>query len=970
MKPERWQEIKKVLAGAMEKAPEDRRAYLDRECPEPDLRRQVESLIAAHEQAGSNFMEPPASGAGPLHPGAKLGPYEIVSPIGAGAMGEVYRARDPKLRRDVAIKVIPPAFVNVPHRLARFQREARLLASLNHPNIAAIYGFEDSDGAHALVMELVEGPTLADRIAQGPIPVDETLPIAKQIAEGLEYAHEHGIVHRDLKPANIKAAPDGTVKILDFGLGKAMETELSPSNMGDSPTVSQMATQEGALLGTATYMSPEQAKARPADRRADIWAFGCVLYEMLTGELAFPGETMSETLAAVLNNEPDWTQLPAATPLPVRLLLRRCLQKDLRQRLQAMGDARIAIEEYLANPNDASLSTSAAVASALPLWRRALPWALAALLALAFAVSLFALLRAPAASAPSATNLDLDMGKLSLAEGYGSHVVISPDGRKVVFLATKSGSQTQQLYLRSLDGESITPLPGTQGAQMPFFSPDGQWVGFSANGKLEKVPLSGRLPVTLCDISGNNGAAATWADNGSIYFTLWDGVKRIPEGGGTPQPVAAAPDPDKLGYVWISSLPGSRGLLLTAVNTSFSEYDIDVLSLETGKSKRLIENGSWPRYLPTGQIIYEQYSSVGGGFTGGLLAVPFDLKSLAVTGSPIPVMEGVAPGPIGGGRYDVAVDGTLVYYPGLGTTNLTDKRLAWLDSKGKVEPLPAPQGNYSNLAISPDGKRAAVTKTTGSSQDIYIYDLSRNTMQRLTFEGRNDDAVFTPDGSQVIYSSADAKGGVGNLWMRAADGSGNAERITTSKFPQMASSVSPDGKLIAYMQMNPKTSYDIYVMPLEGDRKPQGFLRMPSMQLLPKFSPDGKLFAYFSNESGPFQIYVQAFPGPGGKHQISTGGAHNPVWSRNGKKLYYEQGDNLMEVDVTTRPTFSAGTPRLAGANLGITQAAQNFAVAPDGRILIAQRIQQSQQSQQENPPLHVVLYFATEVQNRVAAKQ
>jgi Tol biopolymer transport system component len=897
--------------------------------------------------------------------GQTIAHYRVSAKIGAGGMGEVYRASDTKLGRDVALKVLPAAFASDAERMARFEREAQVLASLNHPNIATIHGLEVEGSIRALAMELVEGPTLSERIAQGAIPLDDALLIAKQIAEALEYAHDRGIVHRDLKPANIKLTVDGKVKVLDFGLAKALSEDSSASSgsVDFSPTLSMAATKAGIILGTAAYMAPEQARGKPVDRRADIWSFGIVLFEMLTGRRAFHGEDATEILASVIKTEPEWEALPADTPAQVRKLLRRCLEKDARRRLQAIGEARIQIEEVMADSSAATAVMTAVTSAPVPAWRRALPWAVAGVMTLAFGVALVALLRNPAPPEPAVTRFEIDMGSMTLMlNGAGSRVAVSPDGRKIVVTANRAGGTDTQLYLRSMDNLEFVAMPGTEGATQPFFSPDGQWVGFSAGGKLKKVSLAGGVPVTLCEFSGT-AAAAAWGDNGTIFFTSRGGeLNRIPEGGGTPEKVAVQ-DPWKAeGPRWLAFLPSSRGVLL--VFTGHNQFHIEVLSLETGKRERIVEAGSWPRYLSTGHILYAQYASGSdtAGFTGGLLAVPFDLKKLARTGSPIPVLEGVKVGSGGAGYYDVAANGMLVYAPGTGGT-ASMKNLSWVDRKGKVEKLSLPPHHYDDLRISPDGTRVTMT-INETTPDIYVCDLRRGTLQRLTFDARNGDPVFTPDGSRVVYDSNSGTGTAPNLWWKPADGSGNAERLTTSEFAQVEPSISHDGKTIAFMEFHTDTNADIYVLSMEGERKARPFLNTKFREADPVFSPDGKWIAYDTDESGKWEVYVQPYPGPGGKWQISTGGGSKPAWSRDGKQLYYlGPKDALMAVDVTTHPTFLPGKPRVVLEGLELSERGnRNYDVTADGRVLFAPLVQQAQE---ERNLLRVVENFFTDIRRR-----
>jgi eukaryotic-like serine/threonine-protein kinase len=954
MTPERWQEVKKHLAAVLEREPSERSAYLDRACAEPSLRQEVESLIAAHEQGNSSFLEPSAARPQALKSGTKLGCYEIVAPIGSGGMGEVYRARDTKLGRSVAIKVLPAAFARDAERMARFQREAKVLASLNHTNIAAIYGLEDSSTTHALVMELVDGPTLADRIRQRSIPVGEALLIAKQITEALEYAHEHGIVHRDLKPANVKLTRDDAVKILDFGLAKAIEGDASSTDIADSPTISFMATQAGILLGTAAYMSPEQAKAKPVDRRADIWAFGCVLYEMLTGRMAFGRETVTDTLAAVIKEEPDWSQLPAATPIRVRVLLQRCLQKDPKQRLRDIGDARISLDEVLTGAREPS---SAAAAPASPLGRRTLIVGLAALLLVAAIASLVTwnLKPAPPSKPVSRFAISLPPGQRL---DIGNSIVISPDGTRLVYGAGP-GNLATQLYIRAMDTLDARPIPGTEGVGDPFFSPDGQWLGFSNDKKLMKVSLSGGAPVILSDVSGGTWGNS-WGTESVIAFAS-DGaipIQQIPDTGGNPQPLTRLEKTEQ-GQRWPEFLPGGKNLVFVSLLGGSANPKLVAQSLATGQRRDLQQTGTFPRYTPSGHLVYVQGTN--------LMAVPFDPQRLTITGPAVPVIEGVlAARPAGGisqtgfgyPQYSFSSTGTLVYVPDSG--RVPQLKLVWVDRKGAEQPVPAPAHNYVIPRISPDGKRVAVNIEEAESQ-IWLYDLGRDTLTRLTFGGAfNIDPLWTPDGRRIVF-----KGSGNRLFWQPADGSGAAEELTGSELSRnnVPGSWTPDGQVLAFMEANLNTGSDIYTLSL-NDRKPQPFLRTPSTETAPRFSPDGRFIAYASDESSRLEIYVRPYPGPGGKWQISTEGGSEPVWNPKGRELFFRVGNKMMAVDVTTEGTFSAGKPKvLFEAPYVLTpRSFPDYDVTPDGqRFLMLKPSEQAPPTQ-----INVVLNWFEELKQKV----
>ncbi len=874
-------------------------------------------------------------------------------------MGEVYRARDTRLDRTVAVKILTAHWSGSPEGRKRFDVEARAISSLNDPNICTLYDVGHQDGTDYLVMEYLEGETLADRLQRGRLPLDQVLKIGMEIAGALDRAHALGIVHRDLKPGNIMLTKSGA-KLMDFGLAKPQASVMSAvSGSGIEVTVSKPLTAEGSIVGTFQYMAPEQLEGGQSDARSDIFGLGAVLYEMATGRRAFEGKSRISVVAAILEKEPEpISTIAPMTPPALEDVVRTCLAKDPQERWQSAHDLKL----QLATISKSSATTAGALPANRPSWRRALPWALAAVMTAALAG--FALLRKPPSPEPEVARFAIDLGDLSLyiggGTGGGSRLTVSPDGRKLVLLLARAGSADRQLYLRSIDNFEILPLPGTEGASQPFFSPDSQWVGFSTEGKLKKVPLSGGVPVTLCAAKAAIvGVPATWTDDGTILFIDAGTLYRIPDGGGTPEKVAE-PAGNEGRFAWVASLPGNQGVLLVA--RSNNKFYIDVLSLKTRKRERIIEGGSWPRYLSTGHILYAQYAATGdtSGFTGGLLVVPFNLKKLARTGSPTPVLEGVFTGPAGAGFYDVASTGMLVYSPGQPSGQV--RELVWADRNGKTEiPVAAPALTYASLALSPDGTHVAAT-VVGATVDVHVYDLKRGTLQRLTFEGRNGLPVFTPDGTRVIYSSAPTEGALPNLWWRRADGTGAVERLTTSDSAQLASSVSPDGTLLAFTQGLPGSNADVFIMPLNGDRKPRPFLTNPWEESGGKFSPDGKWIAYASNETGKSEVYVVSYPDAVDKTPISIGGGSSPVWSRDGKQLYYARRDGIMVVDVSLHPVFRAGTPRVFREGL---RSAGGFAVAADGRVLFARVPEKAEDGRHE---VRVLENFATAVRRRVPA--
>ena len=890
----------------------------------------------------------------------KIAHYQIQSKIGAGGMGEVYRARDTRLGRDVALKVLPEAVARDAERMARFEREAKVLASLNHPNIAHIYGVEESNGTRALVMELVEGRDLAERIKQGPLVLDEAFPIAKQIAEGLEYAHERSVIHRDLKPANVKLTSDGRVKLLDFGLAKALEAETAEEELQNSPTLSAAATRAGMLLGTAAYMSPEQARGKSVDRRADIWAFGCVLFELITGKSAFSGETISDTLASVIRAEPDWSLLPQTIPTRIRELLRRCLQKDPKQRLQAIGEARIALEAAIAGTAEDATET-AKEPSPRPLWQKILPWAAAvAAILVAFAVTFWRPTPAPRQVMQLSLALPQPLAGI-LDPNPGSPFALSPDASQMVFVGSVAG-KPPQLFLLPLDQRTAAPLDGTENATEPFFSPDGQWVGFFALGRLRKVSVHGGPSVDLGEAQVPHGA--NWAADDSIVYApnFGSGLMRVAAAGGPPQSLTAPNAKEgEVSHRWPQVLPGGKAVLFTIQTSTQVTYDesrIAVLSLQSGKWHTIVEGGSYARYVPSGHIVYAR--------AGSLMAVPFDLPRLQISGEPVPVLEGLVTTAVtsGGAEYDVAPNGLLAYVPG--TARAPESSLVWVDRQGVARKLPAPLNNYSRPRISPDGKLMAVQIHSNGPSDVWVYDFGRNTLTRLTFAGNNADPVWTADGRKLIYRSI--KGTPSFQW-RAADGSGAEQtllKLDVDVTGAVPFSVSPNDKILLYSHRGPAGMAVTYTLSLDGRGTTRPYSQSTNQMVDSEFSPDGRWVAYASNESGRQEVYVQPFPGPGGKWMISTSGGAFPRWSRNGHELFYLDGYKVMSVAVETNPAFKAGTPRLLFENSSYGSLG-DYDVAPDGKHFVM--ITQEDVNATPNG-LNVVLNWTEELKRRAPAQK
>jgi Tol biopolymer transport system component len=851
-----------------------------------------------------------------LPAGSRLGPYEIGGPIGAGGMGEVYRARDGKLGRDAALKVLPTAFAADPDRMARFQREAQVLASLNHPHIAAIYGLEESDGIQALAMELVEGPTLEDRIAQAPIPLEDALRIAQQVAEALEYAHEKGIVHRDLKPANVKLTPEGAAKVLDFGLAKALtDDQRSGGDPFSSPTLTMRATQAGMILGTAAYMSPEQAHGKAADRRADIWSFAALLYEMLAGKRAFTGESVSDTLASVLKFEPDWEALPKDTPAAIRKLLHRCLTKDRQQRLQAIGEARIAIADYLANPAEVA-------AAAKPADGRVLPWAAAAVVlgALALAVSFVHFRESPPVQ--RVTKLSL----LPPEKTIFGPIVVSPDGRRLAFTATDVSGKVQ-LWVRSLDSLSAQPLTAAEGgAFRPFWSPDSRFIGFFADNKLKKIEASGGPPLTLCDAPMARGGA--WNREGVIIAGgLNVPLFRVPAAGGEARPLTTLEQARRdIDHRWPVFLPDGQHYLYTVRSSLPDNAGIYLGALGSKERIRLLGDESNAAYVAAsdgGYLLFIRGET--------LMAQPFLAGKFQLSGEPFPVAEQLGFNSVFAlGAFSVSENGVLVYDS---TGSNVDDQLTWFDRAGKRLGVVGERSRHMTPSLSPDERQVVIDGLDPQARgfDLYIIELTRGVSTRFTFDPRSDSApVWSPDGSRIAFASN--RESTYNLYQKIASGAGQDELLLKSDRTKLPTDWSLDGRFLLYHEIDPKTRYDLWVLPMSGDRKPIPFLQTEFNERNGVFSPDGKWVAYDSDESRKKEVYVQPFPASGGKWQISKNGGTVAKWRRDGKELFYLGADGkMMAVAVTAGGTFQAGIPEPL-FDSHISSSLAKYAVTRDGR--------------------------------------
>lgn len=878
----------------------------------------------------------------PLTPGDRIAHFELLGVLGRGGMGEVYRARDPKLDREVAIKVLSPQFARDPDRLARFEREAKVLAALNHPNIATIYGREEL----AIVMELVEGPTLADRIKSGRLPLEETISIAQQIIAALEAAHDKGVVHRDLKPANVKAPHDAPTKVLDFGLATAIHAgarEPSDAPGSESPTLTMGATAAGTIMGTAAYMSPEQAAGKPVDKRADIWSFGVVLWEMLTGQRLFTGESVSHILADVLRAPIEFEKIPAG---PLRQLLQRCLDRDVKTRLRDIGEARIALAR--ASQSEPAPPPPVPVEAKKPfVWIAAT----AAMTALA-AVGLWGWLK-PTPVAPRPITHFVTAAPQGIA---GSPIAVSPDGTRIAW----ASASFDHIYLRTMDDPLAKPIPGTEGGGFPVFSPDGQWLAFYTGAgpvQLKKIPLTGGAPVTVATGLVTAGPTS-WGEDGN-FLLPGPNISRIPDSGGPPVLIGKV-DPAK-GEIRFGApqlLPGGTHILALRLTAKGEVHDIAV-DAKTGEITVLLENAGEPRFVPSGSqpgighLVYAR--------NGSIFAAAFEAGTLKV-GPAVPVLEGMRKlGSVMGAGFSRT--GTLAYPAGAaGSASVGNPAtLTWVDRQGAEQPLSSPVRNYASPRVSPDRERVVfdiLELGQTISRHLWLLDLMRGTTSRLTFDRVNMGPVWTPDSRRLIYASAlGVTVPAGTLASLATDGSGQPVTVIEEGNPRPTpTSVSPDGKFVIGTRGN-----DVWVLPLGGDpksAKPQPFLDNRFARAEFQFSPDGKWVAYQSNESGRNEVYVSPFPGPGGKSQVSTDGGTQPRWNRNGRELFFRSGAKMMAVDTELTPAFRAGTPKML-----FEKVSSDYDVHPDGKRFLMLKPAATTTDSSE---LHIILNWFDDLRKKV----
>jgi len=889
----------------------------------------------------------------PLSTGLILGHYVVADPIGKGGMGEVYRARDTKLGRDVAIKVLPEIVSQDIERLRRFEREARLLAQLNHTNIATIHGLEESEGRRFLVMELVAGETMAERVSRGPIPVDEALPLFIQIAEGLDAAHEKGILHRDLKPANVKITPDGKVKILDFGLAKALSpAEDVSAEMSQSPTWTRGA-DSGAIEGTASYMSPEQARGKAVDKRTDVWAFGCCLYEALTGRKAFEGETVTDVLAAIVHKEPDVAALPATTPALVRQLILQCLRKEPRRRFRDVADIRIELEEAASShPGEAPAPAATKRGGVL------------GYVAVAAAAAFLAMLLARLVPGPETPAVRLTLATrhraVDLGRTTGSVFALSPDGRSLVYAGSDGG--TSHLHVRALDDFEPKRLPGTEGARFPFFSTNGPWVGFVSGERLAKIPLDGSGPTVIKEGEsvGKDWGMSGGPDGDIVLGTAQGGLLRLSGNGGQATRLTELrSERGELTHANPHHLPDGRGLLFTVATRGGSR--VAFLSLESGDWHILEEAGigGSPKYVDPGYIVFARVTGQG----ADLLGARFDPVGGTLESAPTVLVQGVEGATLTGldyGYFDIAESGTLAY---LAARSTNERSLVWVDAGGRVSEVTERRFNYEYPRISPRGDRIAVT-VHSVAHDVWVHEIGRDALTRMTTEATNGHPIWTPDGSYILHTS-DLESGGRDIYRKKSDGTGESEAFISGENRSWPGDFTPDGRVLVFRESDTKTQADIWVSEIGSSPKP--LIQTSFNEYWPRLSPDGRFLSYTSDESGRDEVYVQPFPAVDRRWLVSANGGREALWSRDGREIFYREDDKMMSVAVETLPEFAARSPRLlfesAAFHRNLT-GEFNYDVAPDGRFLMIRRDDALVDLQ-----VNVVLNWTQELKRLVTAK-
>jgi len=874
-------------------------------------------------------------------PGGLIGQFRIERELGRGAVGVVYLAHDTKLDRSVAIKSLPAEVTSNSKVQKRWQREARVLASLNHPNIAAIYEeLEEVEDVSYLVLEYVPGKTLAELIAEGDLRVEEVLTIALQIAEALAAAHEHGVIHRDLKPGNIKITPEGKVKVLDFGLAKSVGDEFQ----GRQTTV----TEPGRILGTPAYMSPEQTRGKQIDKRSDIWSFACVLFEMLTGEVPFEGDSVSDMLANILHKEPDWKELPANTPANIVILMRRCLEKDTHRRLHDIADAAIEINETLNLPVTAPPITNTSFQIIHPTGGKKLKVVGTVCISLGIimgALAIWTHLHPDSLQDQPVRSFAISPQTTIAMEALWHHALaFSPDGQRLAYVEQGSDGR-RKIYVRELDKFQAKPLPGTEGAISPFFSPDGQWLGYVDHfqRKLKKVSVKGGEPIVLCECLQFRGGS--WGDDDNIIFTPAggsdneSGLWQISASGQDKQRLTINdPNLGEYGHFWPQILPGGKAVLFTNIGQGFDAHQIEVYSLQTNKRRTIFKGGSYARYIPTGHLIYGRNET--------LYAARFDIKQLKIIAPHIPVVSGIMTPKSWSAQFAVSPEGSLAYIPVKARS--AELRPVWVDRQGHVELLKGatPRG-YLNVRISPNGKQAAFTIQDGDNQDVWIYDLMRHTLNPLTSDGFSELPFWVLDGKFLLFGSYQI--GRPQLFRQSVTGSGSAELLATLEQPAGAmTSCSPDGKEFLFARADPKhprLDQDVWVVQLKQNQEysQRSYIQREINQREAVWSPNGQWVAYSSDESGRWEIYVEPYPGPGPKVPVSTEGGQQPMWSRDEKELFYRNGNKMMAVAVETESQFRVTGPiELFEGRYLSTASLQNYDVAPDGRFLMIREPRES----------------------------